>query len=1052
MTLAGIAVRRPVLAAVASALIVVFGLIAGAGLPLRELPDVDPPIVSVDTEYVGANAEVVENRVTQVIEDQLSGVDGVDTITSQSRDGRSSINITFRLDRDLDAASNDVRDAVSRVAGRLPDEVEAPRVRKQDPDARPVMWFSLISDELSVTELSDYARRFVTDRLSVIDGVSFVVVGGGQDYAMRVELDRRALAARGLTVDDVEQALRAQNVELPAGEIESELADLGVRVDRGYDSPEAFERLPVGSTEDGHVVRLSEVADVYLGPEERRALFRGNGETRVGLGVVRQSQANTLEVGRRVKAEVARINRTLPEGMRIEVAFDGTVFIDEAIKEVWVTLAIAFVLVVAVIYLFLGSARAAVVPSVVAPVSIIGVFVVLSVFGFSINILTLLAMILAIGLVVDDSIVVLENIQRRVDLGEPSLVAADRGANQVFFAVVATTAVIVAVFAPLTFLPGYVGRVFLELALTVAGAVVISSFVALTLSPMMCSKLLRPATERALPARIMDTVVGACQRGYVGALRLTLGRPAALSVVLVAAAGASVWFYGHLDSEVVPPEDRGAIRMGFQAPPGAGFDYTVEQAEQVEQILLEYVENGEASLALVRVPGFGGTGYNTGFGILVLTPWSERERGGLEILGEVNRRLGEVTGLRVFAGMRSALGGGGDGDGIEFVIQGPDYATLDAAAEDIMALARENPSLQRVRKDYEPTSPRLIVSVDRERAASLGVSSETIGRALEAQLGSLLVTTFPRNGEEYNVRIQNRLEDRRSPTDLENIFVRSADTGRLIPLASLVTLEEVGEAPIRTRVNRLRAVTITATLAEGYSLGEAKAWFEEAARIGLAPSLSYEFLGAAKDLEEASGALQFALAMALVIVFLVLAAQFESLINPLVIMLTVPLAVAGGLFGLHVMGSSLNIYSQIGLVVLIGLAAKNGILIVEFANQLRAEGRSVREAVLEAADTRFRPIVMTGVSTAIGALPLVLATDAGAESRITIGVVIFAGVLVATLFTLIIVPAFYDAVGRFTRPPGWVAKQIDAYEAASGPAADAPAGVPNTAGAAARRG
>ncbi len=1029
MTLAGVAVRRPVLAAVASALIIVFGLIAGANLPLRELPDVDPPVVSVDTVYVGANAEVVENRVTQLIEDQLSSVDGVDTITSESRDGRSSINITFRLNRDLDAAANDVRDSVARVADRLPEEAEAPEVRKQDPDARPVMWFSLSSDELSVTELSDYARRFVTDRLSVIDGVSFVRVGGGQDYAMRVELDRRAMAARGLTVDDIEAALRAQNVELPAGELESDTADLGVRVDRGYVDADSFRRLPVGSTQDGHVIRLGEVATVFLGPDERRALFRGNGVTRVGLGVVRQSKANTLEVGRLVRAEVARISETLPDGITIDKSFDGTVFIDEAIKEVWRTLAVAFGLVVVVIYLFLGSLRAALVPAVVAPVSIVGVFVVLSIFGFSINILTLLAMILAIGLVVDDSIVVLENIQRRVDLGEPPLVAADRGANQVFFAVVATTAVIVAVFAPLTFLPGYVGRVFVELALTVAGAVVISSFVALTLSPMMCSKLLQPATERALPARVMDAVVGACQRSYVGALRLTLGRPAALSLVLLAAAGASWWLFERLDREVVPREDRGAMFVGFTAPPGAGFDYTTQQAAAVEEILLDYVESGEADLAIVRVPGFGATGFSSGFAFLVLTHWNDRERDGHAIVGELNRRLGELTGVRVFAGMRSALGGGGDGDDIEFVLQGPDYETLDAAAEDLIALTRQNPALQRPRKNYEPTSPRLVVTVDRERAAALGVTNETIGRSLEAQLGSRVVGTFPRGGEEYNVKIQNRLEDRRSPTDLENNFVRSVGTDALVPLSSLVSLKEVGEAPIRTRVNRLRSITITATLAEGYSLGEAVAWFEDAGRMNLPPGVSSEFLGAAKDLDEANQALRFALIMALAIVFLVLAAQFESLINPLVIMLTVPLAVAGGLFGLYVVGSSLNIYSQIGLVVLIGLAAKNGILIVEFANQLRADGWSVRDAVLEAADTRFRPIVMTGLSTAIGSLPLVLASGAGAESRITIGVVIFAGVLVATLFTLIIVPAFYDAVGRFTRPPGWVAKQIDAYAA-----------------------
>ncbi len=1028
MTLSGIAVRRPVLATVASALIVVFGLMAYRGLPLRELPDVDSPIVSVRTDYPGANAEVVENRVTQIIEDQLSSVDGVEVIASTSRDGRSDVNITFQLDRDLEAAANDVRDAVSRVARRLPDEAEPPLVRKQDPDARPIIWFSLTSQQRSVAELSDYARRNITDRLSVVDGVSFVRVSGSQDYAMRAEVDRRALAARGLTVEDVEQALRRHNVELPAGEIESQTTDLTVRVDRGYTDAESFARLPVGSSRDGHVVRLGEVADVFIGPQERRTLFRGNGVTRVGLGIVRQSQSNTLDVGRQVKAEVERIRPSLPNDMQIRLAFDGTIFIDEAIKEVFRTLAIAFVLVVAIIYLFLGSFRAALAPAVVAPVSIIGVFGVLAIFGFSINILTLLAMILAVGLVVDDSIVVLENIQRRLDRGEPPLVAADRGANQVFFAVIATTAVIVAVFAPLAFLTGSVGRVFVELALTVSGAVVISSFVALTLSPMMASKLLQPASERGLPARFVDGVLSRVRDAYVDGLRAVLGRPAAMTLVLLAAGGAAYWLFERINNEVVPREDRGSMFIAFSAPPGAGFDHTAEQAAKVEAVMLEYVERGEAEVVMVRVPGFGGTGFNTGVSIVVLEHWNERERNGLAILGEVNRRLGEISGVRAFAGMRSGLGGGG-GDDVRFVIQGPDYDDLDATADDIIAASRSNPNLQRVRKDYQPTSPRLVVHVDRERAAALGVSSQTIGRALETQLGARQVGSYTSGGEEYPVILQNRLADRRSPTDLANIFVRSEDSGALIPLANLVTLQEVGEAPSRNRVNRLRAVTVTATLAEGYSLGEAVAWFETTARAIMGPGLSSEFLGDAKELEDANNALIFAFIMALVIVFLVLAAQFESLIAPFVIMLTVPLAVAGGLYGVFISGSTLNIYSQIGLVVLVGLAAKNGILIVEFANQLRAAGQTPRAAILEAARVRFRAIVMTGVSTAIGALPLILTSGAGAESRITIGVVIFSGVLVGAVFTLLIVPAFYDALARFTRPPGWVQAQLQAYDA-----------------------
>lgn len=1028
MTLSGASVRRPVLAGVISALIVVFGLFAFRTLPLRELPDVDRPIVSIDTRYPGANAEVVENRVTSLIEDQLSGIDGVDTITSRSRDGRSGITITFDLDRDLEAAANDVRDAVSRVADALPEEAEPPEVEKQDADARPVMWFSLTSTERDITELSDYARRYVVDRISVADGVSFVRVGGGQDYAMRVWIDRRALAARGLTVDDVESALRRQNVELPAGEIESEQTDLTVRVERSYLLPEDFAQLPVGRNAQGHVVRLGEVADVRLGTSERRTLFRGNGETRVGLGVVRQSRANELEVARNVRAIISEINRSLPDDLSIEPSYDGTVFVAEAIDEVWRSLAIAAMLVFVVIFLFLGSLRAALIPAAVVPVSLIGVFAVLAIFGYSINILTLLALVLAIGLVVDDSIVVLENIQRRVDLGEPSLIAADRGARQVFFAVIATTAVVVAVFAPLALMGGYAGRLFRELAITISGATVISSFVALTLTPMMASKILKSSENRPLAARLVDGFVQFVRKSYLAALRWLLAAPVLVFPILIGAAAASWFLFVNIDSELVPNEDRGSFFVGFQAPEGAGFDHTALQADRIEEIFLEYVENGELDVVMVRVPGFGGTGFNSGIAIGVLAPWSERERNGLEIVGEVNRRLGELTGVRAFAGMRSPLGGGG-GDDVSFVLTGDDYDLINAAAERMITASRSNPGLLRVRSDFEPTAPRLVVDVLEERAASLGVSVQSIGRALESQLGGRRVGVFVDGGESYEVIIQNAREDRASPDDLSNIFVRSDATNALIPLSNLVSLNETGEASSLPRVNRMRAITLTATLNEGYTLGEAVNWFTETAQTELGPRVGSQLLGDSAELERARNAALFAFGMALLIVFLVLAAQFESLINPFVIMLTVPLAIAGGLYGLFMTGSTLNLYSQIGLIILIGLAAKNGILIVEFANQLRASGASIRDAVLEAADTRFRPIVMTGLSTSIGALPLAFASGAGAESRMTIGVVIFAGVLIATLFTLLIVPVFYGLLARFTQTPGWIEREIERQRA-----------------------
>lgn len=1024
MTLSDIAVRRPVLAFVASALIVVFGVLGLRDLPLRELPDVDQPIVSVSASYPGANAEVVENRVTQIIEDQLSGIDGIDTITSSSRDANSRVSITFTLDRDIEAAANDVRDAVARVRDRLPQDVEEIEVRKQDSDARPFMWYSLMSDRMTREELSDYAARTLIDRFSVIDGVAQVRIGGERRYAIRIWLDPAAMAARSVTVADIENALRTQNVEVPGGSVETSDTQIVVRVERLFDDPESFARLPIGNSADGHVIRLAEVADVALEAEEPRTLFRGNGNNMTGLGFVRQSQANSVDVADLIEVEANRVRPLLPEGMSLIVNSDETVFIEESIKEVWRTLALAATLVVLVIYLFLGSFRAAFIPAAVVPVCLIGVFGVLSMAGFSINILTLLALVLAIGLVVDDSIVVLENIQRRVDLGEAPALASLRGGRQVFFAVVATTAVLVAVFVPLVFLPGFIGRIFTELALTIAAAVMISSFVALTLSPMMASKLLSPSREARGPAKWVDNIVKRLRVSYRDSLQIAIAKPF-LMIPVVGIALVGSWFLvERLPSELTPPEDRGSFFGFFSGPEGASFDYMAEQSAQIEDIMLDYVERGELHRVLIVAPGWGGSGFNSGIVIGTMVPWDER-REGSAIVGEINGRFGQLTGVRAFASMRSSIRGGGNGDDVQFVLQGPDYTALDAEAERLLASIRsENPNLLRARKNYQPNSPRLVVDIDRERAAALGVSVAEIGQTLQTHLGSRRIGQFIERGEAYNVILENRREDRASSQDLETLYV-SGQNGALIPLSNLVSLREVGEASSRNRVDRQRAITISATLAEGYTLGEAVDWLDSWAARELAPGFGTTFLGGAKEFLEANTAMLFAFGMALLIVFLVLSAQFESFIQPFVIMLTVPLAVAGGLFGLDLIGSSLNIYSQIGLVILIGLAAKNGILIVEFANQLREEGRDVMQATLDSAETRLRPILMTGMSTAIGAFPLMAATGPGSESRITIGVVIFAGVAVATLFTLFVVPVAYSVLGRYTKTPNWMSRRLE---------------------------
>jgi multidrug efflux pump len=811
--------------------------------------------------------------------------------------------------------------------------------------------------------------------------------------------------------------------------------DYSMRIERPFESPEQFARLPIGRGAQGGVVRLGDVARIELAPEETRSVFRGNGEDQIGMGIVRQSKSNALEVADRVRAEVEAIRPTLPPGVDIVVTFDSTRFIAAAIGKVWRTMAEALILVVLVIFLFLGSLRAAAIPAVVIPVCLIGSFALMAAFGFSINLLTLLALVLAIGLVVDDSIIVLENVQRRVDEhGEPPTVAAIRGTRQVFFAVVATSAVLVAVFTPMLFVGGFVGRLFIELAVTIAGLIVISAFCALSLTPMMCSKLVRPVGEGPWLNRKIDAALTALRASYRASLEAALNAKWIVFLVFAFVAVGGFLVLRSLPSELSPPEDRGGVFLNMQAPEGAGFEYSARVMNEADKILNSYVETGEATRANVILPGFGdsGTGrFNSGIGRLFLTPWDERERSGQEILAELNRRLGEIPGAIFRVSMENPFQGRGGGGDASIVLGGTDYEELAAVAQRVIDRARtEAPGLIRPRMNYEPNSPRVLIDVDRERAAALGVSVAAIGRTLEATMGQRRVNSLTRDGEEYFIFLQAERPARTEIADLTNKFVRSDRTGDLIPLASVVTFRTVGDSAERRRLDRQAAVTIAANLAPGYSIGTALAWLEKAAIEEMAgANMSLNYTGASKQYRESTSAILFAFGLALVIVFLVLAAQFESFIHPLVIMLTVPLAIAGGVIGTYLFGGSLNVYSQIGLIILIALAAKNGILIVEFANQLRDQGMAIREAILEASDLRLRPILMTSIATVIGAVPLMLAEGPGAESRMAIGVVIVFGVSVATLLTLFVAPTLYDLLARFTRTPEAVARDVEAFEA-----------------------
>ena len=1040
MILSDVSVRRPVFATVVSLLLVAFGVLSFFQLPLRELPDVDPPIVSIETIYRGASANVVESRITQIVEDSISGLEAVDTISSTSRDGRSDVVIQFLLNRDIEAAANDVRSAVSRITEQLPEDADLPEVSKFDADSSAIMWLSLVSDRMSNVELSDYAERFIVDRLSTIDGVARVRQGGGGlRYAMRIWLDRKAMAARGLTVADIENALRRENVELPAGSIESTDRDFTVRLERGYQSRADFASLPlIRGGDDGHIVRLGEVAQVQIGTEDERYFFRGNMQPRVGLGIVKQSRANTLSTARGVKGELDRIRESLPAGTQLLMSFDSSLYIEEAIEEVYITLSIAMGLVIFVIYIFLGNIRTALIPAVTVPVCLIASFSVMAAFGLSINLLTLLALVLSIGLVVDDAIVVLENVQRRIDSGEAPLVAAYRGARQVGFAVMATTAVLISVFVPIMFLPGDIGRLFSELAVAVAAAVIFSSFVALTLSPMMCSKLLKQNHSKGQLAQWTDNFFTKAQKTYVDVLERVLKAPFLALLVVLGTIGLSGVLYVSIPGELAPREDRGSFFAFMAGPPGASFDYSLAQMNKVEELVKPYTEpGGEIHTALARVPGsFSSTeDYSTGFLILNLAHWDDRDRDAFALIAELNQKFAQLPGVRMFASMRSSFGRRNQSSRpVQFVIGGGSYEELAAWRDIMLERVGDHPGFIGLQADLEEKTPQLRVEIDRTRASDLGVSIETIGQTLSTMLGSRRVTTYQDRGEEYDVILQVRREDRQQPNDLTNIYVRSERTGELIPLTNLVSLtDRAGAADLR-RFNRMRSVTLSAELAPGFELGEALDYLEDTARDSLPASASIDYQGESRTFRDSGAAVFFTFALALFIVFLVLSAQFESFIHPFVIMLTVPIGVAGALLGLYLSGNSLNIYSQIGVVILIGLSAKNGILIIEFANQLRDEGYELRDALMRAAETRLRPIIMTGLSTAVGTLPLVLAAGAGSASRQTIGIVIFSGVIFATFFTLFVVPVFYNLLARYTRSPQSVARELEATEKSSAPA------------------
>jgi len=1031
MQVSDLFIRRPVFAVVVSLLLIVGGLASLMNLPVREYPQVDRPVVSVSTVYRGASNEVIESRVTEIVEGAVAGIEGIRQITSQSQNDRSSVSIEFEVSRDPEAATSDVRDAVSRITGRLPDGADTPVVRKVDANASAIMWIGVTSTTLDALELSDFLKRVYVDRLSTVPGVANVNLSGERRFAMRVWVDRPALAARGLTVQDLETAIKRQNVELPGGRIESSQREFTVKTDSRLATPEQFRQVIV-SSKNGYLVRLGEVAQVEVGPEDTRFEFYQSGETAIGMGVVRQSTANTLAVVDGVRKELEELKDSLPPGTTAEISYDESQFIRASINGVLRTLIEGVALVILVILVFLRDWRSTIVAMVAIPVSIIAACMVMAFFGASINVLTLLAVVLAIGIVVDDAIVEIENVHRRIEEGQPPLLAAFDGAREIGFAVIATTATLMAVFVPLAFMTGNTGKLFREFGITLAASIFFSGVVARTLTPMMCSKLMVPAHGRI--QRMTEPLFEKMNNGYRWLLSQALKIPVIILFIGFLVSLSAYGLFQSLPKEFAPTEDRGAIIVRIQAPEGASLDYTRDRVKEIERAILPLQEQGLVGSTLSQVaPGFARPSpVNEGLVIVRLVPWEQRNQSQQDIVRQLTPKVSNFPGARVSVVNPPAFGGaGGFGQPIQFVLGGPDYETLRGWRDTVMQKAQETGKFVNLDSNYRESQPDIRVQIDRQRAADLGVSVEDIGRTLQLMFGETEVSTFVSRGDEYPVIMRARAEDRATPNDLTNTFIRAAN-GELVPLSSFVTLTESAAPQALNRFDRLRSITIQSSLAPGISIGEGLETLQQIVRENLPPEVRIGYTGQSRDFLDSTNAIYVTFAMALLVVFLVLAAQFESWINPFIIMLTVPLAVTGGLLALFVTGQTLNIYSQIGMILLIGLMTKNGILIVEFSNQLRERGYGVREAVLEASVLRLRPILMTSIAMIGGAIPLAWSTGAGAEARNAIGTVIVGGVTVSTILTMLVVPSIYLLIGGYTKPATYVGEMLERLRAQTG--------------------
>ena len=1032
MNLTEISIKRPVVAWVMSLVLVIFGMFVFSELPVRELPEgIQPPVVQVQTDYKSASTEIIDEEITQKIEDVIGGAEGIKNIDSTSLNGRSRINIEFNTDIDLDNAANDIRERVSRVVDNLPSESSPPQILKRAAGFTTTMWLSLSSPTWNDLDLGDYAERYLVDAFSSVPNVGRILVGGLRELSVRVWIDPIKLAANDLTIQEVERALRNENVDLPAGTLEADNRDLTLNIDKSYTNIETIKSLPIKKVKDKAIL-LSDVANIEFGPVSEKTLFKAQRKNAknlktVGIGIYARSGASTVELSNEIKKKINEIKPLLPDGLNLEIAFNRATYVGTAIQEVYKSLIIAFVLVVLIIYLFLGNLKAVIVPAIALPVSLIGSFLGLYIFDLSINIFVLLSFILAIGIITDDSVIMTDAIYTRIEKGETSLVAAYKGSKQITFAIIATTLILVAVFLPLIFIKGISGTLFRETAIALSFSIVVSSFVALTLSPMLGSKFLSKKEKKGLFVKKFNNLFKSFSEGYIETLGYWLNKKKIISGLIIFVVLGSIFLFNFTKKELIPIEDRGAYLIIGSTDEGSSFEYTQDKAQIIESRLLKLLEAEDSPYErlIMRVPGFGksATTYNSFIIIALLDEWKNRKKGSQTVLREAIGKIVTVPQAFAFPISPQSIRVSNYNKPVQMVIYGTSYEELEKIQNEVIQTLRKNRNLSRIESDYTKNKPEVKLITNKNRAKDLGVSTETIGRTLETFYGGKRVTSFNRMGREYPIILQQYLVDRRNKDGISKIHVRSETSGKLVSLASLVEFEEKGTAETLPRYNRQRAVTISAAIDENYSLAEAMKYLENTMN-NLAPQNQITWKGKSEELKETSNEIFIIFALALITAYLVMAATFNSFIHPFIIILTVPLAVFGGLIFILFLNSSINIFSQIALVILIGISTKNSILIVDYANQIRRTGAKIETAIKDACKLRIRPIIMTSLSTMIAMLPLVIGNigpGAGEGSRLAVGSTILGGMIISTFFTLYITPTMYLALAKNT-------KRIDAVD------------------------